>query len=85
MRDHRQKSLDLMYADKLFHKPGLTKLPGLKFEADKKDDDSKMAENLEEMKPENFKIHILDKFDGFRKFYRLHTFLILDRPLLWSV
>ena len=58
----------MMRADKLFHKPSFTKLPKLKFEADKKDDPLEMAESPEEMKPEKFKIHILDKFEGFRKF-----------------
>ena len=57
-----------MHADKLFHKPGMDNLPGLKFEVDKKDDSLKMAESPAEMKPEKFKIHILDKFDGFRKY-----------------
>ena len=61
-----------MRADQLFHKPGLKSLPKLKFEADKKDDPLKMAENPDEMKPETFKIRILDKFEGFRK-YRLLT------------
>ena len=56
-----------MRADQLFHKPGLKTLPKLKFEADKKDDPLKMAENPDEMKPETFKIRVLDKFEGFRK------------------
>ena len=57
----------MMRADKLYYKPGLTRLPKLKFEADKKDDPLKMAESPEDMKPEKFKIRILDKFEGFRK------------------
>ena len=56
-----------MRADKLFYKQSLTRLPKLKFEADKKDDPLKMAESPEDMKPEKFKIRILDKFEGFRK------------------
>ena len=58
----------MMRADKLFHKPSFTRLPKLKFEENKKDDPLEMAESPEEMKPEKFKIHILDKFEGFRKF-----------------
>ena len=57
----------MMRADKLFYKQSLTRLPKLKFEADKKDDPLKMAESPEDMKPEKFKIRILDKFEGFRK------------------
>ena len=58
-----------MLADKLYHKHSTHKLPGLKFETDKKETSAlNIPHTVEDVKPEKFKIRILNKSEGFRKY-----------------